>query len=92
MSRHVAGLDTCTVPAQALVEGDAGLIEVMEVWQPDMLHIHAGSAVEGHGAAAAPPCLMIRILPLVLAKTAGWRSQSRPLALAPDCRRNARSQ
>jgi glycosyltransferase involved in cell wall biosynthesis len=50
---RTAGLDTCTVPAHSLVEGDAGLIDVLEAWRPDMLHIHAGIAVEGHGAAAA---------------------------------------
>jgi glycosyltransferase involved in cell wall biosynthesis len=50
---RTAGLDTCTVPAQSLVEGDAGLIEVLEAWRPDILHIHAGIAVAGHGAAAA---------------------------------------
>lgn len=54
---RTAGLDTCTVPARALVEGDARLIEVLEGWQPDILHIHAGIAVEGHGAAAAASAL-----------------------------------
>jgi type II secretory pathway predicted ATPase ExeA len=41
---RTAGLDTCTVPAQSLVEGGAGLIEVLEAWRPDILHIHAGIA------------------------------------------------
>jgi glycosyltransferase involved in cell wall biosynthesis len=56
---RTAGLDTCTVPAHSLVEGGAGLIEVLEAWRPDILHIHAGIAVEGHGAAAAASALGI---------------------------------
>jgi glycosyltransferase involved in cell wall biosynthesis len=50
---RTAGLDTCTVPTQALFEGGVALIEVLDAWHPDILHIHAGIAVEGHGAAAA---------------------------------------
>jgi glycosyltransferase involved in cell wall biosynthesis len=50
---RTAGLDACTVPTQALVEGGAGLVEVLELSRPDILHIHAGIAIEGHGAAAA---------------------------------------
>jgi glycosyltransferase involved in cell wall biosynthesis len=50
---RTVGVDACTVPAQALVEGGAGLIEVLETSRPDIVHIHAGIAGEGHGVAAA---------------------------------------
>nr|WP_314546032.1 glycosyltransferase family 4 protein [uncultured Massilia sp.] len=48
-----AGLDTCTIGTQALAEGSAGLVEVLQMRHPDIVHIHAGIAVEGHAVAAA---------------------------------------
>jgi glycosyltransferase involved in cell wall biosynthesis len=50
---RTAGLHACTIPAQALVEGGVRLIRVLELWHPDIVHIHAGIAVEGHAVAAA---------------------------------------
>jgi len=48
-----AGLDTWSIPVQALLEGGASLVKVLQPWHPDLVHVHAGIALEGHAVAAA---------------------------------------
>jgi glycosyltransferase involved in cell wall biosynthesis len=59
---RTAGLDACAIPAQALVEGGASLMKMLELRHPDIVHVHAGIAVEGHAVAAAARAVRVRAI------------------------------
>ncbi|WP_020654069.1 glycosyltransferase family 4 protein [Massilia niastensis] len=60
---RLAGLRACVAPAHQLASGGPGLAALFEQHRPDICHVHAGAAWEGHPlAASARACGVAAVL------------------------------